>query len=396
MAVLPVSETLSTPRRKGLKQQRQNVGVWRNGQGGRGTHYTQRAAHGTAGATCAFSSLSPGAREAHRWIAALRALVGFRPRLRLSGLLHPPRLHLRRPPTGTTGSEADFTTSHMVLSSIAADPRRRPRRCAGLAAGDVLMKLADETSSLRGQARPVPPVTIRAAFVKGVAASAGSCVVGLSGVAGVCRSSQLTLSQLAADGRISSSPDTLSSFGFDRAYVCGPDDSACTLALAAARAALVDAALEPGQIDVLIWASARPENHLRTDHAAGAIGGGFMDGFKYASGWLQDTLDLPNAEVMAVAQQGCSTMFAALRVAHALPATDARRRHILCRCRRASAGCLAKSSTTSSAMPRAVVVSRDCQRIDGLPIGTSRAASTGIQPSSRPRSSPRTSPAPKR
>jgi 3-oxoacyl-[acyl-carrier-protein] synthase-3 len=197
-----------------------------------------------------------------------------------------------------------------------------------------------------------------------VAVPARSCVVGLSGVAGVLPPRQLTLAQLAAEGRISSSPDTLSSFGFDRAYVCGPDDSACSLALAAARAALVDAALEPGQIDLLIWASARPENHLRGDDAAGAIGGGFMDGFKYASGWLQDTLDLSNAEVMAVAQQGCSTMFAALRVAHALLSTDARRRHILC----VGADVLPTGSSREilynviSDAACAVVVSRDCPR----------------------------------
>ena len=55
-----------------------------------------------------------------------------------------------------------------------------------------------------------------------------------------------------------------------------------------------------------------------------------MRSFRYTSAWLQDVLGLHNAEVMAVAQQGCSTMFAALRVARSLLLAEPGRRHVLC------------------------------------------------------------------
>jgi 3-oxoacyl-[acyl-carrier-protein] synthase-3 len=147
--------------------------------------------------------------------------------------------------------------------------------------------------------------------------------------------------------------------------VCGPADSACSLALAAARGALLDAALEPDQIDLVIWASARPENHLRpADDGMRAAGAGLMDGFRYASGWLQETLELHNAEVMAVAQQGCSTMFAALRVARSMLLADSHRRHVLC----VGADILPANAPREilynviSDAACAVVLSRDCPR----------------------------------
>jgi 3-oxoacyl-[acyl-carrier-protein] synthase-3 len=187
--------------------------------------------------------------------------------------------------------------------------------------------------------------------------------VGLSGVAGVLPQRQLTLAELADAGRLTSTPETLSAFGFERAYVCGPEDSVCSLALAAARQALDEAGLAPTEIDVVIWASARPENHLRPADD-GASASPFMDGFRYASGWLQEALGLDEAEVMAFAQQGCSTMFAALRVARSLLLADPRRQHVLC----------VGVDTLPAESPReilynvisdaacAVVVSRDCRR----------------------------------
>jgi 3-oxoacyl-[acyl-carrier-protein] synthase-3 len=155
--------------------------------------------------------------------------------------------------------------------------------------------------------------------------------VGLSGVAGILPRHEIDLAQLAADGRLSSSLQTLSDFGFARAHVAAPDQSASDLAIAAARAALADARLPPEDIDFVVWASARPENHLKPSDCHGpATPPNFMDGFRYASAWLQDVLDLHNAEVVAVAQQGCSTMFAAVRVARALLLADPRRTHALC------------------------------------------------------------------
>jgi 3-oxoacyl-[acyl-carrier-protein] synthase III len=155
--------------------------------------------------------------------------------------------------------------------------------------------------------------------------------VGLSGVAGVLPPRQHDLDELAGAGLLTSSPEALSSFGFERAHICDRHYSAEDMALDAARAALSDAGLQPYQVDLLVWASARPDNHIRsTDRADGLSSGDVMQGFRYTSAWLQNVIELHNADVMAVAQQGCSTMFAALRVARAVLLAEPARQHALC------------------------------------------------------------------
>jgi 3-oxoacyl-[acyl-carrier-protein] synthase-3 len=163
--------------------------------------------------------------------------------------------------------------------------------------------------------------------------------IGLSGVAGVLPPRQHDLEELAAAGLLRSSPQALSAFGFERAHVCDGTYRLEDMALDAARAALSDAGVEPRDVDVLIWASARPENHIRSrsvsekpEHAPGgrSAGGDVMQGFRYTSAWLQNALGLHRANVMAVAQQGCSTMFAALRVARALLLAEPGLDHVLC------------------------------------------------------------------
>jgi len=184
--------------------------------------------------------------------------------------------------------------------------------------------------------------------------------IGLSGVAGILAPATRDLNELAAAGALSSSPETLSAFGFERAHVADATTSIEELAFAAATAAMADAGLQPHEIDVLIWASARPENHLCR---AAAPASDVMNGFRYASAWLQHALDLRQAEVMALAQQGCSTMFSALRVARAILQSEPERRHVLC----VGVDVLPPGAPREilfnviSDAASAVVVSRDCQ-----------------------------------
>jgi 3-oxoacyl-[acyl-carrier-protein] synthase III len=152
--------------------------------------------------------------------------------------------------------------------------------------------------------------------------------VGLSGVAGILPRRQCDLTELAAAGLLSSSPQALADFGFERAHICDAIDQPGEMALDAARAAMSDAGLQPYEVDVLVWAGARAESHLCVAGASNA--GEVLRGFRYSSAWLQNALDLHNAEVMAVAQQGCATMFAALRVARAILLAEPDRRHALC------------------------------------------------------------------
>ena len=86
--------------------------------------------------------------------------------------------------------------------------------------------------------------------------------VGLSGVAGVLAPRRRDLSELAASGLLTSSPEALTAFGFERAHICDPDYLPEEMALDAARAALGDAGLQPHEVDVVVWASARPEGHV--------------------------------------------------------------------------------------------------------------------------------------
>ena len=155
--------------------------------------------------------------------------------------------------------------------------------------------------------------------------------VGLSGVAGILPRRQYDLGELAGAGLLSSSPEALAAFGFERAHLCDETCQPGEMALDAARTAMSDAGLQSHEVDVLVWASARSESHVCTaSRAANTDAVGVMQGFRYSSAWLQNALDLHNAEVMAVAQQGCATMFAALRVARAILLAEPHRRHALC------------------------------------------------------------------
>lgn len=156
--------------------------------------------------------------------------------------------------------------------------------------------------------------------------------IGLSGVGAALPPKAAGLEELASTGRLVSEPRRLAAMGFDRAYVAEGGD-AFPLAVRAARDALVDAALAPKDIDLLIWAAGLPQNHLTGDTAGFADArdrAGLLKGFRYAGGALQAELDLGNAQLLAVAQQGCASMFAAVRAARAMLIAEPGLRHVLC------------------------------------------------------------------
>ncbi len=156
--------------------------------------------------------------------------------------------------------------------------------------------------------------------------------LGFSGVAGVLAPERVSLAELATRGLLLSTPDTLASLGFSHAHLADAEHDAGWLAQTAARAALRDAALEPGAIDVLIWASALPENHIHPvpmDANVAPIDA-LLAKFNYGASWLQDTLGLDRATLIGNAQQGCSGMFSALRTARALLIAEPRVQHVLC------------------------------------------------------------------
>jgi len=153
--------------------------------------------------------------------------------------------------------------------------------------------------------------------------------IGLSGVAAVLPERSCDLNELAATNRISSRPEALAQMGFDRVFIADEPESACQLAARAAEGALNDAGLNPPDIDVLLWASALPGNHLRAGTSK-PNGTGVLSQFTYAASWLQHELGLERATATATAQQGCAGMFSALRIARALLLTEPGVEHVLC------------------------------------------------------------------
>jgi 3-oxoacyl-[acyl-carrier-protein] synthase-3 len=123
---------------------------------------------------------------------------------------------------------------------------------------------------------------------------------------------------------ITSSRETLAGFGFTGAYL-GEDPS--LLARTAAERALADAAVEPQEIDALLFAGALSQAHQR---ASEQLLPSELDAFCYSGSWLQEELGLERATVSGIAQQGCAGMFSALRIARALLVAEPRLQHVLC------------------------------------------------------------------
>lgn len=123
---------------------------------------------------------------------------------------------------------------------------------------------------------------------------------------------------------VTSEVETLRSFGFDGAWI---GNDAASLGLQAANHCLNQSGLKGSDIDVLLWASALPANHLHHQHAGDHA---LLDQFCYNASWLQEQLQLDHATVSGVAQQGCAGMFSALRQARALLLAEPELNHILC------------------------------------------------------------------
>jgi 3-oxoacyl-[acyl-carrier-protein] synthase-3 len=155
----------------------------------------------------------------------------------------------------------------------------------------------------------------------------------LRGVAGVLPPRRLSLDELAAAGKLASTPQTLAELGFAGAHVVDAGHDLKWLAREAARRSLVDANLAAKDIDAIIWASALPQDHLLGPWPAAdgiASQQAMLGLFRYPSGWLQDELEMDQAVLLAVAQQGCVSMFAALNVARNMLSAEPEKQHVLC------------------------------------------------------------------
>jgi 3-oxoacyl-[acyl-carrier-protein] synthase-3 len=157
--------------------------------------------------------------------------------------------------------------------------------------------------------------------------------IGLRGVAGVLPPRRLSLAELAAHGQLVTDPQRLAELGFSHVHVADETHDLRWLAREAASRALADAELGPGDMDLVIWASALASDHRMPHSSDGNETNpqhALLSDFRYPSGWLQDELELDRARVLAVAQQGCASLFAALSVAHSALLAEPDMRHALC------------------------------------------------------------------
>ena len=148
--------------------------------------------------------------------------------------------------------------------------------------------------------------------------------VGIRAIGYRLGSAEAMLEDLDAAGLLTSSPELLRSFGFERVHVAESDEERADLARLTAADLLREHDVDPLDVDVLILFGGLPVDPAQND------GGGELIGrFRYPAGRLQHELGLSRAVAFAIGQQGCAAMLTAVRVARSLLlAGDAR--NVLC------------------------------------------------------------------
>ncbi len=173
---------------------------------------------------------------------------------------------------------------------------------------------------------PVPTLNLRSM----------NSTAGIEEVATYLPSESASLEELRERGLLNGSVDTLRSFGFDRVHLAGEESNA-DMAIRAAQKLLSEADVEPDQIGLILYATALSSSATMSDVGESrAIGGAVLrlndvaDLFKYPASLVQSELDLPKASVMGVNQVGCASIFAALRMARAMIASESELDSVLC------------------------------------------------------------------
>ena len=157
--------------------------------------------------------------------------------------------------------------------------------------------------------------------------------VGIEAVAYHLPATARTLDELHRRGALRSAPETLAGFGFRHARVA-EHETHVEMALHAARAVLQDARVDPAEVDLVLYAGALTSSSTM---ATGPAPHGTVlqlrevaDFFKYPASCLQSELDLSGAAVAGVDQQGCASIFSAIRLGRAMLVAEDRVRTVLC------------------------------------------------------------------
>ncbi len=145
----------------------------------------------------------------------------------------------------------------------------------------------------------------------------------IAGISYVFPEGSRTVRQMAGDGLLESSAETMESFGFSRVHIAVAE-SPYELALAAARQLLAEENIDPASIGLVIYGGTPGSMAFSAanDSAAGAAGLCTSRRFMYPGARLQYDLDLSNAWTFAVDQLACTTLLAAARIARSLCITE--------------------------------------------------------------------------
>ena len=144
-----------------------------------------------------------------------------------------------------------------------------------------------------------------------------------------------TVGELEQRGLLRGSAETLRSFGFETVHIADAESN-LDMAIAAAEKLLEETKVDRDEIGMILYAAALSSSStLWNGNGSSRPGsvldlGGVHDLFKYPASVLQTQLDLPNAAVVGVNQVGCASIFAALRMARALVATEDDLHAVLC------------------------------------------------------------------
>ena len=145
----------------------------------------------------------------------------------------------------------------------------------------------------------------------------------IAGISYAFPAASRTVAELAREQQLSSSSETLESFGFGSVHVA-VEESPYDLALAASTRLLDEAGIDRSSIGLLIYGGTPGSMSFASAERAeeGAAGLCTMSRFKYPASRLQYDLDLPSAWTFAVDQLACTTLLGAARVARSLCLTE--------------------------------------------------------------------------
>ena len=153
-------------------------------------------------------------------------------------------------------------------------------------------------------------------------------MIGIEGLGVSLGKIKKNLTQSKEEALISSDPDALEKAGFQYHYIAAEGQSANDLALDAIHDLRENLNKEWGTIDVLMHANCFPENSvisLDTNEKSGDV----RNRMDYSGSKLQSDLDLKDAFVIGLGQQGCTCTLGGLRVAQALLKSDEHLNNIL-------------------------------------------------------------------